>query len=144
MNIRFFLKQVACLIFFSFFTIATFAQQTHLQPDPFKSNHIIVHSFEWTYNETLKAADVQISITNKSELEIKSVEIYLTAEDKKGIMLQSNRLQTLRARNQKECVLPEATKTLLFPKAFTNNDISTLTLHKVTIEYANGSLEILQ
>lgn len=91
-----------------------------------------------------KTTEASITITNKSELAVKSVTLFLTGQTKTGITLQSGSTHTLKKKTASEKILPQETKTIVISRAFNNPQLYTLMLKEITVEYENGSLEILK
>jgi len=138
LRVSFFVIAISCS-----YCVNIAAQQTNNGETHLRSNQITVNSFEWTFDKTTGIAQASINITNNSKLEIRSVTAFFTGQEKKGIMLQSNGVRTIRRKSATESILPGATKTVIIEKAFKNTQLETLKLAQVFIEYANNSIEIL-
>jgi len=118
-------------------------QQDHEQLLPLKSQKVTVDKFSWTFNDSSKRADVILTITNHTGLNLKKVSISLTGQDKNRIMLQSG-THTIRQRSSEVTIAPQETKEILFKGAYNNEKIDNLQLNQAVFEFSNGSLETLR
>jgi hypothetical protein len=115
---------------------------SHTQIDVFKTTQISVDKFDWELNKETNQADANISVTNHATLDIRSVSISLTAQDKNGVMLQSE-TQTLKKSTSNSIIPVKEQKSITFKNVFHNPSIYNMILKQVTIEYINGAIEIL-
>lgn len=116
---------------------------SHTQFDVFKTTQISVDKFDWELNKEKDQANANLTITNNATLDIRSVSISLTAQDKNGVMLQSE-TQTLKKNTSNSIIPVKEQKIIEFKNAFNNPSIYNMILKQVTIEYINGAIEILR
>lgn len=141
---RFFLKFTFAFAVIAVVCLHSFAQKTHVIASPFSSALIAVNSFNWNFDTTANSAAATVDINNKGEVEILSVSIALVAKNKQGIMLQSGQMRTIKTGTKEVHIPSKATSRVIFEKAFNNQQIDTIILKQVTVQFANGSVEILK
>lgn len=129
----------------------SFAQNTSAEPtsmhiveDALPANESVkIEKMEWKY----KAKEDQypsatITITNLSDKKIKRIDFSVIANDSLGVALVSDGIAIKRLVSG-TVVEPYSSKTVTFDKAFLNNRVATMTLRNATIEYENGSIDII-
>jgi hypothetical protein len=142
MTTRFLFKPI-CLAFAIFICFYASGQNTHSFPNPLRSRQIEVDTFRWQMDDSINHANVTLTITNKSKFDVQSVTITLAAENKQGIMLQSGRTRTLKMNTVEHILEPQQKDTYVFNRAFNNPQIDSLMLKQIKVQFANGSIEIL-
>jgi len=118
------------------------------RPAPLQSRTITINQLEWHYpqdsiqNNT--AAAVTFEVTNHARgKSIRSVRFRMMAFDKRKVVLQSDGA-TLKQLVHTGAIQPEETKTIQFEEAFRNPSVDSIAVVGATVEFMNGSLEVLE
>jgi hypothetical protein len=104
---------------------------------------IIIDKLTWMYPSANQPAAAKIKITNNSDKTIKSTKFLVIARDKKGVLLQSDG-STLKKLISTDTIETAEAREIYFEKAYNNQHIAELELKELTVEYANGALEIIK
>lgn len=140
------------LLCMSLMTCPAFSQQhedasSHAVTHSLYNKAVTIGRVEWQYPDAdrhQQAITLTVILKNTTrEKIIKSVWLVITAQNKKGIMLQHQGV-TLRKLVRNVEIAPGESATLTFDEAFKGEAIYRVALKEATVEFENGSLEILQ
>ncbi len=126
------------------FPLTARAQIVNTIDNPIGNTAVKVEKLIWTKPTPSSPVTISFVVKNNTPKgEINTVQFMLVARNKNNVILQNDGA-TLRKLSGNTTILPGETGTVSFDKAFTVDQIDSIELKQVIVQFTNGSLEILK